>query len=165
MCHAWLIETNSKIQKFQEVAEAWDSYLGAIKNQMKIERVDEEIREIKEEFPDENLLEIEYLDVIFDTDEPEVSEDSPFQDEDNIFENTEDAENISSAVDTKLDARKQLDNRPIPSHWNANNAAVQCDICGMSFWRKYSIISHFSKVHGLHRKFSCESCPKMFQSK
>lgn len=57
----------------------------------------------------------------------------------------------------------QLDTRPKPSHWNANDACVECDLCGMSFWRKCMLVQHFGKQHDLLGQYSCESCTRVFR--
>lgn len=61
--------------------------------------------------------------------------------------------------------QSELDNRPIPSHWNVNDASVECDMCGITLARKYSLVVHFAKEHGLRGRFSCESCPEVFRYK
>lgn len=141
---------------------------------MKIEYVEENVGYEEEchQHESPSYLE-EYLE------DEEVEEHNPCRDEGTLVKVEIDDENIvdernwyglddiavTSKIIGKMDGRKKVDNRPIPSHWNANNAAVQCDMCGMSFLRKCSIIPHFAKAHGLDRQFSCESCPKLFRSK
>lgn len=70
---------------------------------------------------------------------------------------------LSTENNAKTEAKPR--NRPIPSHWNANDGPVECDLCGQKFWRKYLINSHLATKHGLRRKFSCISCPKLFRTK
>lgn len=53
----------------------------------------------------------------------------------------------------------------IPSHWNSNDAPVECDICGESICNKSTFNKHLAKEHDLHRRYSCQFCPKMFQTR
>lgn len=65
----------------------------------------------------------------------------------------------------KVSVTTKIDSRPMGSHWNALNAAGECEMCGEVFLSRHLLIGHFSKQHRLHYHFSCESCPKMFRKK
>lgn len=70
---------------------------------------------------------------------------------------------VEKNVANDLDDRTEGDDDGRNTYYGP--VAIECDLCGASFHRKASLIKHMSDNHDLHRQYSCESCPKVFQSK